>query len=239
MRMLHAVHILAATVVTCLWTLGADPALQAGDLPSWDVASDFCPTSNPCGAWSYGWSATAGSAFTLYTQPLNVGIDTWSDPSLGSLEPDDFHNGTLDTVTPACCNPIPPGTAGFHPGPNGENSVFRWTAPTSGLYTITATFTGRDEAGTTTNVAVLYGCVPIFTGLINGYLDTKSFSSSVFPVFRGQTINFTVGFGPNESYASDSTGLNARITLLRSMATKAAAAPQDPGCHGRGRRGAR
>jgi hypothetical protein len=51
-------------------------------------------------------------------------------------------------------------------------------------------------------------------------LDTKTFSSTAFPVFRGQTINFTVGFGQNASYASDSTGFDARITLVRSNCHK-------------------
>jgi hypothetical protein len=236
MTMRDVLRVLAAAVVTGFWLPTANPAVHAVINGSWDVAADFCATTNPCGAWSYGWFATPESAFTLYTQPSNVGVDAWSDPSLATFEPDDFHNGTPATVTPACCNPIPPGTAGFHPGPNGENSVFRWTAPSSGIYRIAATFTGRDEVGTTTNVAVLYGCVPIFTESINGYLDTKSFSSSAFPIFKGQTINFTVGFGANENYASDTTGLDARITLTRPIATKANGAPPDPGCHGHRRR---
>jgi hypothetical protein len=145
MTMRGALRVLA--VATGFWLPTANPAVHAGINGSWDAAADFCATANPCGAWSYGWFATPDTGFTLYTQPSNIGVDAWSDPSLATFEPDDFHNGTPDTITPACCNPIPSGTAGFHPGPNGENSVFRWTAPSSGIYTIAGNVHGQRSIG--------------------------------------------------------------------------------------------
>jgi hypothetical protein len=57
----------------------------------------------------------------------------------------------------------PPDVLNLHPGPSGEKSVVRWTAPTSGTVKIEGRFEGIDSdtsvGGTTTDVATDQGRV--------------------------------------------------------------------------------
>src|SRR6266852_2033738 len=147
---------LGALVMT-LAALGIGTATgAAAQATSWAAAGDFSAASNPNGAWSYGWSASRGSAFNLDTVATTVsGVNVWNY-SATQVEPDVFFNGTSNTINPSGTNPIPAGTLAFHPGPIGQNAIVRWTAPSTGAYAIGATFTGRDFVGpTTTDVAVL------------------------------------------------------------------------------------
>jgi len=168
----------------------------------------FSATSNPNGSWSYGWSLNRGSLFNLDTSSSNVsGLEVWN---FGG--PDVFYNPTSSTINPAGTNPIPPGTLAFHPGPNGENAIVRWTAPTAGSYNIAATFTGRDFVGpTTTDVAVLLNGSQLWVGEVTGYLADVSFSAAPLALNAGDTIDFTLGFGTDGNYYYDSTGLAAQV----------------------------
>lgn len=53
-------------IVCCMFATVAAEPVRASYI--YDAAADFSPTSNPNGVWSYGWSATLGGAFQLYTQ---------------------------------------------------------------------------------------------------------------------------------------------------------------------------
>jgi len=207
---------------------------------TFNAASDFSVTANPNGAWSYGWSTSRGTAFNLF--PYSGTINATTDPNgalLGSLDiwtlygiPLVFHNGspiiiTGGTYPQGCCAPIPLAALGFHPGPNGENAVVRWTAPASGLYKVNAAFSGVDyggNIGTTTDVAVLHNGIQLYAGNVVAFGShyDQSFSGTV-SVLAGDTIDFTVGYGmvasgndfvlyPYANYYSDSTGLDAVIT---------------------------
>jgi len=62
------------------------PSAQAqsfGQPQSFDAIGDFSITSNPNGAWSYGWTASLGSTFTSFTvaNPAMCGyavLDQWT-----------------------------------------------------------------------------------------------------------------------------------------------------------------
>ena len=115
---------------------------------------------------------------------------------------------TLDFGTPV----YGPGQAGFHPGPNGEYSVFRFTAPGSGPYRLEAAFFGIDEAGTSTDVHVLWNDFPIFDGVVMGFGTNSGPHFNTNLVLQvGERIDFAVGFG-NGSFFNDSTALDARLT---------------------------
>lgn len=182
-------------------------ALASGT--TFDAAADFSPSSNPAGAWSYGWSTARGTDFNLYgTSEQRSGLDEWAAVANGL--PALCHNGTAGTINPAGTNPIPAGALCLHPGPGGENSILRWTAPSTGLYRVAATFEGLDTQGTTTDVAVLHGATQLFSGDVTGYLSTQSFTGDV-SVIAGETIDFTVGFGSDGNYSFDTTGLSVTI----------------------------
>jgi hypothetical protein len=188
---------------------------QAG--PIYNNAADFSPTNNPNGVWSYGDFSPGvvpiATTFSLYpgrgtTARIDfVGVDNSgiSDPPYVS------HNPTSNPITFSTVT-YGPGQAGFHPGPSGQYSVYRFAAPTAGSYSLSALFTGIDHVGTTTDVHVLDNGIPLFNGNINGYLATTSYSTTLALV-AGDRVDFVVGFGPNANYFSDSTALDATLTL--------------------------
>lgn len=104
-----------------------------------------------------------------------------------------------------------PRSLSFHPGPNGEFSVIRWTAPAKGEYQIDSAFAGIDGQ-TTTDVHVLRDGKSLFDGFINlnGQGKRTPFQSSAH-LEAGDNLDFVVGYG-NKDYRFDSTGMDATIT---------------------------
>jgi hypothetical protein len=195
-------------LLTCLVVLSisALPSLAT----TYDVAADFSPTSNPAGAWSYGWSSELTSPFDLYTFTFNDrDIDNWTitDTSPPSVS----HNGTSGEITllPETIT-WQPGQFALHPGAAGEYSHARWTAPADGTCGITAEFTGIDQTGTTTDVHVLHNGVSLFSGSVVGFGDTELFSTNI-SVDAGDAISFAVGYGTG-GYWDDTTALAATIS---------------------------
>ncbi len=196
-----------------------------GPTTCYDVANDFAPAGvNPGGVWSYGWSSSLGTVFTLYTDfsvnatnlTGSVGIAFWC---LGTpvTDPCAFLNPTSADAHPGNTLTLGPGDFALHPGPNGQYSIARWTAPSSGRYSIEATFTGisgyAGTALTTTDVHVEQDGLDLSAGSgyinIGGAGNSFAFSSTV-DVVAGDTVDFAVGRG-NGNYNSDSTGVAARI----------------------------
>ena len=191
--------------------LTAKPSFSA----IFNVASDFSLTNNPNGAWRYGWSSSLGSSFNLYN---NVGkqtptIDLWYDPTkTGS--PLVVHNSTATEDNSHPTITYQPSQLGFHPGYYGEYSIVRWIAPEAATYSLATMFTGLDHVGlTTTDVHVLHNNILLFSNLINGFgaSSSKSFATAG-TVQVGDTIDFAVGYGNNQTQSYDSTGLDATIS---------------------------
>ncbi|HEX8071742.1 MAG TPA: FG-GAP-like repeat-containing protein [Pyrinomonadaceae bacterium] len=179
----------------------------------YDAVTNFSIATNPSGVWSYGYTVTRGSApFNFYTDArvdIIPGIDVWR----GNLDPDGSpvvaHNKTGSTIVSGSVT-LPPDVLDMHPGPGGENSVTRWTAPVAGTYRVNGRFQGLDV--TTTDVAILRNSVTtLFSGNVNGFGNSVLFDLNV-TVAAGDTIDFSVGFGGN-NFFSDSTGLAATLTL--------------------------
>jgi RHS repeat-associated protein len=177
------------------------------------AVNDFSGGHNPNGSWSYGYKTTATSAFTPFSSNANLfggGLDSWSQ---GYCCPMITRNATGTTYTyPGAPSVVQPADVlNLHPGPSGEKSVVRWTAQTAGTYTISGRFQGIDTAGTTTDVTIQQNGTAVYSNNINGYGNQVTFSLSV-TVNVGDTIDFQVGYGSNNTYYSDSTGLSATIT---------------------------
>jgi hypothetical protein len=103
----------------------------------------------------------------------------------------------------------------FHPGPNGEYSVIRWTAPQAGFLSLTTMFSGLVYVGpTTTDVHVLLNGISLFDDVVEGFSATSSFSAARTVAF-GDAIDFAVGFGSNRTYFNDSTGACSAHFLVR------------------------
>lgn len=178
---------------------------------TFDLATDFSVDTNPTGVWRYGYATRRGGDFVLYSDrsASSVTRPIWRyDILLGC--PALFINltdATLDNGT----QQLGPRMAGSHPGPNGEYSIFRFSAPSAGEYQLKASFEGADVVGTTTDAHVLLNDVPIFTGSVYGFGAASRVAFGTNLVLRvGDRVDFAVGHGDNGFYY-DSTGVAASL----------------------------
>lgn len=197
-------------IATAILGFAASPSLAI----TFDAAADFSVTNNPNGVWQYGWSSTLGSDFNLYTSAgIDAGLNFWRYPPITYLgAPAVWHNGTGSLIENGTVS-TQAGQMAFHPGPNGQYSIVRWTAPETGNYSLATAFAGADFVGpTTTDVHVLHNSTSLFNDFVNGFgtPSAKSFASTL-SVVAGDTIDFAVGFG-NGNFYFDSTSLAATIS---------------------------
>jgi hypothetical protein len=181
----------------------------------YDAAAQFSGTANPTGVWSYGCSQSLGASFQLDTQQIqNNGLYGWGSSS--SCGPNDVgYNPTNADITVDGSVTVPAHTTEFHPGPEDQNAVLRFTAPAGGNYKVQAVFWGDDFVGpTTTDVHVLHNGLGLYTGEVDGYgrpSSDQSFTTTI-SVAAGDTIDFAVGYGTDGNYFFDTTGVSAVIT---------------------------
>lgn len=184
----------------------------------YDASADYSSKSNPNGVWSYGWTQSLGATLNLFPNQTPVsGMYVWTSTCCGSQTgpPGDGYNETGASITVGTVT-VPAKTLWFSPGPQDQNSVIRWTAPASGTYQIKAVFWGDDFVGpTSTSVAVLHNDATLYTSFVNGFgpSSDQSYTGTV-RVNAGDTVDFTVAYGPDGNYGYDSTGVSAVITPL-------------------------
>ena len=164
-----------------------------------------------------------GTGFQLHTATTNdaggvSGLKVWYSPQLsGNLTPLVGYNSNssdesfFDTVT------VPAHQIWMHPGaPTSGNafSVLRWTAPTPGLFDVSASFRGDDFAyPTSTDVHILLNGSSLFSGGVYVYGPAGSFSDTV-SVKAGDTIDLAVGLGTDGNYTGDSTGISFTVASV-------------------------
>lgn len=180
-----------------------------------DVLIAAAPERNPAGPWSYGYKPPGGT-FTVYgdsSAHFGSGTSTWSLPGQPCcLMATKNNTGSTYTYPNAQSVVHPADLLNLHPGPAGERSVVRWTAPSSGTYTIKGRFQGIDTVGTTADVAVAHNGMTLFGGSVDGYGAQSPFMLTRI-VAAGDVVEFSVGAGANGTYYNDSTGLAAAITF--------------------------
>jgi len=184
---------------------------------SYNAAGDFSATSNPNGAWSYGYSFGVGSTFHLDTTNTalyapGVPLSGWlgnenSVPFTGY--PYVVHNGTAGPVSINVNTVYQPGQLGLHPGDSNEVSVVRWTAPFSGTFSIATTFSGLSSVGDSADVHILHNGSSLFNSTVIGSPSPASYSAPQ-SILAGDTIDFVVGNGGN-GLNDDTTVLSASI----------------------------
>ncbi len=194
---------------------GLDNVRVTAIAEAYSAPNDFALT-NPNGPWSYGWMRPSDLAYGLYfdLSTLADGTQYMTDNAIQSLgAPSVTYNPTA-SATLGDLFPLLPGQLGMHPGPNGEWSVVRWTAPATETVTLAALFTGRDTEdpppATTTDVYVIYNSLStLFAGTVNRFRVGPYFQTTL-DMQSGDTIDFVVGDGGN-GFISDSTALDAVI----------------------------
>lgn len=199
--------------VAALLGLAALPAAAQ----TYNAANGFSDTSYTNGNWSYGFETTLGTGFTLYDTPFDLSSTIQGVQSSQHLgDPSVFKNISNSPATYSDIT-LAPGQLAFHPGPGDQYSVIRFTAPSAGLYDVAGSFSSATTAGVSSDVHILkngntasqlYG-----PSNLTGYPTSQPFSSSNVFLTQGGTIDFAVGFGANGNYNSDSTALDATITV--------------------------
>jgi hypothetical protein len=191
----------------------------------YDVVTDFSVGSNPNGTWSYGYLDTpAGLNYTLMSFGTSgagiAGVDAWSaavDYPQATATPYIARNTTASEVQNAGGDfRIPVDELQMHPGIHNEAATIRWTAPTDMVIDFSGFFEGLDLStkGTTTDVHVLLNDVALFDANVtgNGVGTRQPFAFTGIRVAAGTVVDFVVGYGTDDNYFSDSTGLSASIT---------------------------
>lgn len=199
-----------------------------------DAANDYLAGwtagTNPNGVWSYGWSLTPGGVLTPFTTHVAGGgfpaqFDPWYDlNNFTSLTPSMvlnagplFIDGNIDN--------LPAGALALHGGGSAAScggiagacfAEVVWTAPVTGLFTLSATFTGREF-----NMATQPGSFAIVdpsgTIIFNGtILDQQSRSlTGGISVNAGDTFTFAVR--SSVGLVGDETQLAATFTQVNSV----------------------
>ncbi len=157
---------------------------------------------------------------TELNHPL-AGMQGWSASELGGGDPCVTYNPT-DQVREMASIRWNPRQLSFHPGPKGEYSVVRWTAPQAGTVSVRAVFSAIDQQ-TTTDVHLLHNGTAMFNELLR--LDGRGPRAEYqgeLPVAVGDHLDCVVGWG-NGSHICDSTGLEFRVTDSAGQTSDAAA----------------
>ena len=208
---MHLTH--KAGLALALLTAGGFAAPSA-HAQAFNAAQDFSATNNPNGVWSYGYETTLGATLNLYTNHFDPASNTkgWNDPiALGV--PAIWEN--FGTSPEAFADVIAvPGQLDFHPGPDDEFSVVRFTAPTAGLYDLNVGFAPVTTNGTTTDVHILQNGASLFSGLVTGTYSAPTSAPSftgVLTLQPGDTVDFAVGYGTNGNFYDDSTGFTGGV----------------------------
>jgi hypothetical protein len=181
---------------------------------SFDPAADFSLAGNPNGPWSYGYSQSLGGPLIPHAGSGDFsGLQFWNtDFSIGL--PWVARNSTATPMNWAGTTTFAPGALSLHPGPNGQVALLRFTVPATGQYSLSGAFYGQDYVGpTTTDVHLLLNGVSIFDGVVTDFGTGVPFNTSL-TLAGGSFLDFAVGFGGNQTYLYDSTGLSATITAV-------------------------
>ena len=222
-RVLSPAHritfISAFTMLLCLVVVALPHAALA-----YDASADFSTSNDPNGVWSYGWSTTLGSAFTLDTSNTTAaygltGLGGWFSGQSAEGVPDVLRNNTASPILLANFTNFQPGQLTLNMF-QSTYSVLRWTAPSTGQFNIAATFSAVSTIGGTTDVHVQTNGVSIFDSAVNGFPSPTSYTGTVSLV-SGDHIDFAVGFGSNGNDHEDTTALAATIVAVPEPGTLA------------------
>lgn len=207
-----------------LWATGSVRA------QTWDVSRDFTVAGNPNGPWAYGSVGDRHAAIDLYddTAAVPAAYNTsqlagWSSPALGvapyvlkNVSVTDWnYDGTSVGGGPAV---LKPGQVLLHPSSLvNRYTIVRWTAPRSGIFVTSATFTRFEQAqGYNSDYAVLMNGVDLAgaTGILTGFGNpdsTATYTSPELVLNTGDTISFAVGYGTDGTHNTDGNTLDAVI----------------------------
>ena len=181
---------------------------------TYDAAADFeqgfINQTNPNGVWSYGYSSSFTTPITLYDQTQQPGINGpyaqfWISSAINygespSAEYNDgppYDDGNIDFLADEFL---------LVSGINGQYSNLVFTAPATGMYSISGSFRGA-QYGIGVVVGIIVNGNVVFSSAVNSVGQIVPFGNNQ-SLTAGQTVVFSVG--PNGGLQN--TGLAATIT---------------------------
>ena len=172
---------------------------------TWDVQNDFSGTSNPTGAWSYGWESAPGGTFNLYDTANAPGSNPgWHDSNIASWD----HTPAVWKNLGSPTDGVQTGEVSLHPGQGGQYSVVRWTSSVAGTISIAGKFGAGDGA------AMSYF---IYDGTSSLWKVQLTSADAPFSLTESVSIGSTIDFLIGESYWSGNTPLYATISNTASV----------------------
>jgi hypothetical protein len=184
--------------ISCLLSLSVS-ALAS----TWNLVDNIGFTTNPDGAWTYGWKAGYGSALNAYPNVADFGVG----PSWYGLS-------YLPTVCLFRVNNygVHVGEVSLHPGSGEEPSCVRWTAPADTQFVIGGHFGAGDTAWM--DAYIYHNGTPIWSALDFSTDRPFAFTETVA---AGDTLDFMVGGG----YICGNTPLDINIASIPEPGTAA------------------
>src|SRR3569833_2053022 len=139
MPMLRTKHAIAsiAAIAACL------PAASSAQAQTYNTSTDWSSSTSTPGPWTYGEEYTLGGPLTNYTIETDYQggqVSLWNNPDAQSLCPAVFKNNTNQTITAFSTVTIGANETIFHPGNQGQYSVFQFAAQNAGSYKLTSSF---------------------------------------------------------------------------------------------------
>jgi Concanavalin A-like lectin/glucanases superfamily len=177
----------------------------------WNATADFSSVSNPNGVWSYGYSpglfAISGYQLKLFNSHQSQPVPIWQDSAYStSSTPSLYFNNSASTHFG-----VPPGYVALHPGPvaNGDLSILRFTAPSSGVYQVNAKFYVGDF-GETEAWIIKNGSFQVPISSLGATSSNPIYTSNGLQLQQGDMLDFVVG--NRGEFSGDSTPLTVQIS---------------------------
>ena len=210
----NSVTVVAGMAFAAAIAMGGAGAAEAA---VYDISADFsndfvAPASpvNPNGVWTYGYSSTLGGSLTLYDVSTlgGNGIQGWHSSVLYAAGTPSVWNNPTGSAVSGWPISMPGNTAAFHPGPDGEYSVYQFTSPVTGSFALSANFFALDSGAPRVyilaNGATLYSATDLTSTAVS--------YSATLALAAGGTVDFAVGVGSNGWYGFDSTDISATLS---------------------------
>ena len=202
-----------------------------------DLSHDFSIASNPAGAWTYGYATNIGSRFIPFTfskynydqngVPVEVwAINSWEVPAVQR------NNTSQIVISDGGQGTYPPGTVWFYPGPStldgsadysesiakqANFGVLRFTVPpdAGGAYNLVSEVRSAyiGPISGDTDFHILFNSAEIFGHFLPA--EGNASYSNQLTLMPGNTIDFVIGRGQDNSYHGSGLIIDATLLQLR------------------------
>jgi hypothetical protein len=210
-------------------------ALLGQPATTFDLSADFSLRENPHQAWLFGYSETNSLAASQFRIDQHVDdlkpIGFWhpavnSGPGPGYYPYVAFNSTEQTQYGSSNGWAARAGEVAMEASSAGQYSMVRFTAPVTGSYKVSARFAGIHFGLSTTDVHVMHNDSSLFDADIEGYGGDSAFhkveGASPTAAYIGEidmkaddTLTFAVGYGKNKTNFGDTTGLFAKVILIK------------------------